>query len=110
MRKANSLAIGLSRDAAELTEKYPPGTRCRYWRGAREGPGQETTIRSPYSVVAGQIVVWLKGVSGCIAATHVEPIPDDDEKCEGPPLLFNPWSSGALSRLRLPLDGPQAPA
>lgn len=55
---------------------HPVGTRVRYWKGRREGlPSGETVTRSRAEVLyGGAAVVWLEGVAGCIALTHVEAI------------------------------------
>ena len=50
----------------------PPGTRVRYWTGAREGEGKESVTRSYPGVVCGTAVVWVRGCSGCVALSHVE--------------------------------------
>ena len=62
-------------EAVALSLKHPIGTPCRFWPGAKEGPGREDTICSAFYVFSsGDIVVHVKGYAGCIAATHVEPL------------------------------------
>jgi hypothetical protein len=62
--------------AREFNRLFPVGTRVRYWKGAREGRGKESVTRSEASVLSGHTaVVWLEGVSGAIALSHVEPLP-----------------------------------
>lgn len=57
----------------------PVRTPVRYWTGAREGDGKTTRTRTPAQLLSGHTaVVWLDGVAGCIALTHVEPITEDD--------------------------------
>jgi hypothetical protein len=52
---------------------HPVGTLCRYWTGVREGEGQLAKTRSAAGMVGGHsAVIWLEGVSGCIALSHVE--------------------------------------
>ncbi len=68
--------LALSQQVDELTRRYPPGTPCRYWPGAREGEGYPGKIRSAYLVTQdGLIAVFVESYPGYIAATHVEPIP-----------------------------------
>ena len=56
-----------------FNEAHPEGTRMRYWKGLRQGaPTGLATVRAPATVMCGAAVVWLEGVSGCIALTHVE--------------------------------------
>lgn len=63
----------MSKRVDELTAKYPVGTPCRYWTGAREGEGKQGTIRSAWAILGGHtVVVWIEGCSGCVAETHVE--------------------------------------
>lgn len=59
---------------ARWNEAHQKGTRVRYWKGPREGePTGEATTRAPAEALGGHTaVVWLDGVSGCIALTHVE--------------------------------------
>ena len=54
---------------------FPPGTPVRVWPGFREGPGRITKTTTPAYVLGGHTpVVWVDGVRGCIALTHVQPI------------------------------------
>ncbi len=62
-------------DVQEFNEHNPIGTLVRYWTGAREGEGKLAKTDSAAHVLGGHTaVVWLAGVSGCIALTHVEPV------------------------------------
>jgi len=60
---------------ADFNARTPVGTSVRYWTGMREGEGKVSTTRTPAHVLGGHTaVVWLEGVSGCVALSHVEPI------------------------------------
>lgn len=65
-------------DVARLVNEWnnvnPVGTPVRYWTGLRQGEGKAATTRSEASVMCGSAVVWLEGVSGCVALTHVQVI------------------------------------
>jgi hypothetical protein len=68
----------ISNDAlvAKWNRTFPVGTRVRYWTFDRQGLGKVGTTRSQAEVLSGHTpVVWIEGVSGCVALTHVEPIP-----------------------------------
>lgn len=57
----------------EFNQKYPVGTRVRYWTGLREGEGRVGKTRSAAEVLSGHTaVVWVEGCRGCVALTHVE--------------------------------------
>jgi hypothetical protein len=61
----------------------PVGTRVRYWTLAREGEGRVSTTRSKAEVLSGHTaVVWIEGVAGCVALSHVKNI--SSETKEGP--------------------------
>jgi hypothetical protein len=67
----------LEEKARELTQQQPIGTEVRYWLGARDpgNPPRTGRIAYAYSVLAGHTVVgWIDTASGCVAATHIEPI------------------------------------
>lgn len=58
-----------------FNQRHPIGTLVRYWKGVREGEGKESTTRSAAQLLEGHTaVVWLDGVSGCIALTHIQPV------------------------------------
>jgi hypothetical protein len=61
--------------AAKWNASFPKGTRVRYWTGRREGLGKESMTRSGAEVVGTVAVVWIDGVAGCVALSHVEPLP-----------------------------------
>lgn len=68
--------LSMSREVDALSNRYPIGTPCRYWPGARWDEPRHGTIRSRYAVLGGHtVVVWVTGYPGCIAASHVEPEP-----------------------------------
>lgn len=51
------------------------GARVRYWTGVREGPGRESVTCAPAQLLCGTTsVVWIQGVRGCVALSHVEVI------------------------------------
>lgn len=59
-------------DAEAFNARYPVGTSVRYRRGRADGDGVESVTRSAASVVGGTAVVWIEGVGGRIALSHVE--------------------------------------
>lgn len=69
--------------AHKFNRQFPVGTLVDYWRGAREIDGVELTpsgrgrTRSKATVLSGHsAVVWIEGCSGCVALTHVCPLPE----------------------------------
>lgn len=53
--------------------RYPVGTPVRYWTGLREGPGKTGETRAAAEVLKGHTaVVWVTGLAGCVALSHVE--------------------------------------
>lgn len=71
---------GLARAAIqavkEFNESNALGVSVRVWPGARpDGRSIDTKTRSEAQVLSGHTaVVWVEGVSGCIALSHVEVI------------------------------------
>lgn len=64
------------KQAIAFNSLCPVGSPVRYWTGAREGLGKEGITRSEASVLEGHTaVVWIEGCAGCIALSHVEPLP-----------------------------------
>ena len=55
------------------------GIHVRFWTGAREGIGRISTTRGEAEIMCGTAVVWIEGVSGCVALSHVEPLRPDDK-------------------------------
>lgn len=50
----------------------PLGAPVRYWTGTREGPGAAGVTRTGAEVLGGHTaVLWVEGVPGAIALTHV---------------------------------------
>lgn len=48
------------------------GAPVRYWTGVREGPGTAGVTRTGAEVLGGHTaVLWVEGVAGAIALTHV---------------------------------------
>ncbi|MFF0823033.1 hypothetical protein ACFYUR_21950 [Micromonospora haikouensis] len=71
--------------ARAFNDANPIGTPVRYWRGVREGDGRTARTRTEAQLLGGHTaVVWLQGVAGCIALTHVEPISEDELMPEQP--------------------------
>jgi hypothetical protein len=63
------------RQVDEWNEKYPVGTPVEFWTGAREGQGKQSRTRSQAEVLSGHTaVVWIEGVRGCVALSHVRPL------------------------------------
>lgn len=49
------------------------GELVKYWTFTREGEGKLARTRSRAEVLSGHTaVVWLEGVRGCVALSHVE--------------------------------------
>lgn len=68
-------SISQAKLAAKFNERFPVGTRVRYWTMDREGVGKESATRSLAEVLSGHTaVVWLEGVSGCVSLSHIEPM------------------------------------
>jgi hypothetical protein len=68
----------LSPEAAvkKWNERFPVGTPVRYWTGARVGHGQKGKTRTLAEGLNGHTaVLWLEGVSGCVALSHIQPEP-----------------------------------
>lgn len=58
--------------AAMWNEKYPVGIAVLYWRGAKQGPGKQSSTKSQAEVLGGHTaVIWVEGEPGCIALSHV---------------------------------------
>jgi hypothetical protein len=58
---------------AKWNERFPVGTRVRYWTGDRYGIGKVSTTRTLAEVLSGHTaVVWVNGEAGCVALSHVE--------------------------------------
>lgn len=57
----------------EFNNRFPAGSLVTYWTGAREGAGSKAITRSPAELLSGHTaVVWLDGVRGCVALSHVK--------------------------------------
>lgn len=68
MRKQNA-----AKEVAAFNRANQIGTHVRYWKGVRHGdPTGETVTETRAQDMYGNAVVWLRGVSGCIALSHVE--------------------------------------
>lgn len=77
-------------EVAAFNALYPIGTMMYYWRGAKEAlPSDSGPLTSPASVLSGHTAVaWIEGCSGCIALSHVEPVPET--------LTYHCWFCGQL--------------
>jgi len=62
-----------TRLCAKWNERFPVGTKVRYWTGVREGSGTVSVTRSEAQLLCNTAVIWIEGVSGCVALSHVEP-------------------------------------
>jgi hypothetical protein len=62
--------------AHKWNQRFPVGTPVRYWTGLREGLGKVSKTRSAAEVLGGHTaVVWIENQVGCVALSHVEPLP-----------------------------------
>lgn len=59
-------------DVATFNARHPVGTPVRYWRGLRAGAGAVSRTRSAATLMSDHASVWIEGVSGSIALSHVE--------------------------------------
>ena len=65
--------------AAQWNERYPVGTPVLYWPGVRSGEGVRSCTQSgAWELNGAYAVVQVQGKSGCIALTHVAPIPQEE--------------------------------
>lgn len=70
------------REVDAFNERHPVGTPVRYWLGLREGPGSTSRTRSEAALMSDHASVWIEGVAGSVALSHVEVIeakPDDGD-------------------------------
>lgn len=69
-------------EAGAFNIRHAVGQRVRYWKGACEGePTGVARTSTKASVLGGHTaVVWLEGVSGCVALTHIEPLEPWEER------------------------------
>jgi hypothetical protein len=76
----SSIAYGTlspAKAVAKFNAAFPIATSVRYWTGSRDGIGRVSKTRTEASVLYGHTaVVWLDDVAGCIALSHVEPMPE----------------------------------
>ena len=77
--KPRRSAARLERVVAKFNRANEIGTPVRYWLGAKSGsPSGTAKVRGPAFLAGGHTpVVWLVGVSGYVALTHVEVIGDE---------------------------------
>jgi len=61
------------REARAWNAAHPVGTPVRYWTGAREGEGKRGETRGPAVVMSDHASVWVTGLVGSVALSHVEP-------------------------------------
>jgi hypothetical protein len=90
-----------------------PGSKVRYWTGAREGIGRVGRIRSTGWDARGKPVVHIHGYSGDVAVSHVDLIEDGPERHEVPversfpPYPVNGWfDSDSAEYSAPPVDSP----
>ena len=72
---AERIAASLKRQCEAFDLLHPVGSTVRCWKGERgDGPGYVGQVREPgaYVLSGHTAVVFVTGVSGCIALTHVE--------------------------------------
>lgn len=56
-----------------FNEKHPAGTPVRYISDFADPRPRVTKTRSSAQILAsGHAVVWVEGVAGCVALSHVE--------------------------------------
>ncbi len=66
--------------AHKFNQSFPIGTTVRYWTGTRDGIGKVSRTKTDAQVIGGHTaVIWLDDESGCIALSHVEPLPTDSK-------------------------------
>jgi hypothetical protein len=53
----------------------PIGTPVRYWPGERRGEGVLSQTRSQAAIQSDHGSVWVEGMAGSVALTHVEVLP-----------------------------------
>ena len=55
--------------------RFPIGTLMFAWTGEKKGPGRVGQVRARAEILSGHTpIVWLAGIRGCIALSHVEPV------------------------------------
>jgi hypothetical protein len=64
----------IARDVAAWNERHPVGTLVRYWTWTRTGDGKVARTRHAAVVMGDHGSVWIEGVVGCVAVSHVEPV------------------------------------
>lgn len=56
-------------------QKHTTPTPVRYWPGVKEGKGKLGITRGKAELLGGHTaVVWIQGVAGCVALSHVQAI------------------------------------
>lgn len=66
------MKLNPEKQAASWNHVFPVGQRVLYWTGIIDGPGIEGVTRTPAEVLGGTAVIWIEGVRGCVALSHVE--------------------------------------
>lgn len=64
----------LQEQADELSQRYPVGTRVRYWTMTRSFPGVEGMIWHSFTLAGGPVCGWIDSCAGCCAASHMDVI------------------------------------
>lgn len=59
-----------------FNEKHPVGSEAMVFTGVVGEDGKIATVRSKAEILSGHTpVAWFEGISGCVALTHVRPVP-----------------------------------
>lgn len=80
--RSTARARRAQREVDAFNARHPVGTPVRYWLGVREGPGSTSRTRSQAALMSDHASVWIEGVAGSVALSHVEVIeaePDDGD-------------------------------
>jgi hypothetical protein len=77
MTRAEQRTVKAQQGVDAFNAENRVGALVRFWTGEREGDGMVGVTRSDAEVLSGHTgVVWIKGVSGCVALSHVQAIED----------------------------------
>lgn len=68
----------LQKQCDDFNTQNPVGSMVRAWTGVRgDGPGKVGAVRFPAYVLSGHTpVVFVVGIRGCVALSHVVPADD----------------------------------
>lgn len=63
-------------DCDVFNAKHPVGSYVMFFTGAVGENGKIGIVRTPAEILSGHVaVVWIDGARGCIALSHVKPVP-----------------------------------